>query len=168
MICCDMSTKSSDNVHLYKNSTKPIKTPVWYNKYTKIQNNIHEKKYSWWTSCCSCRSGQRFSSTSHLIFSIAMHRGKNILECRTHPMQWSAVMPSHVAFVASNRDIWYCGLWSYTFHLHAQKKNYSIGYRNGEYGERNSTVILSCAANHSFLFSNLSKSVLVSTSPLPR
>ncbi len=32
--------------------------------------------------------------TSHLMFSIAMHRGKNLLECRTHPLQWSAVMSS--------------------------------------------------------------------------
>ncbi len=47
-----------------------------YHKYTKIQNNIHEKNYYWWTSCRSCWSGQRFSSTSHLMFSIAVHRGK--------------------------------------------------------------------------------------------
>ncbi len=75
---------------------------------------------SWWTTCRSCWSGQRFSSTSHLMFSIAMHRGKNLLECRT-ALQWSAAMSSHAAFMTSSRDIWSCGLWSYTFHLHAEK-----------------------------------------------
>ncbi len=40
------------------------------------------KKYSWWTSCRSCWSGQRSSSTSHLMFSIAMHRGKMIERLR--------------------------------------------------------------------------------------
>ncbi len=29
-----------------------------------------------------------------------------------HPLQWSAVMSSHAAFMASNRDIWSCALWS--------------------------------------------------------
>ncbi len=38
-----------------------------------------------------------------------------------HPLQWSAVMSSHAAFMASNRDIWSCALWSYTFQLHSQK-----------------------------------------------
>ncbi len=49
------------------------------------------------------------------MFSIAVHRGKNLLECRIHPLQCSAVMSSHAAFMASNRDIWSCGLWS-TYH----------------------------------------------------
>ncbi len=35
-----------------------------------------KKKKSSWTSRRSCWSGQRFSSTSHLMFSIAMHRGE--------------------------------------------------------------------------------------------
>ncbi len=63
---------------------------------------------SWWTTCRSCWSGQRFSSTSHLMFSIAMHRGKNLLECRT-ALQWSAAMSSHAAFMASSRHLI---LWS--------------------------------------------------------
>ncbi len=46
---------------------------------------------------------------------------KHIIECRTHPLQRSAVMSPHAAFMASNRDIWSCALWSYTFHLHAEK-----------------------------------------------
>ncbi len=46
--------------------------------------------YYWWTSCRSCWSGQRFSSTSHLMFSIAMHRGKKS-PWTSHP---SAVMIS--------------------------------------------------------------------------
>ncbi len=37
-------------------------------------------------------------------------------------------------------------LWSFLIH---SEKNSSIGFRNGEYGGRNSTVILSCAANQS-------------------
>lgn len=49
--------------------------------------------------------------------------------------------------VASNRDIWSCGQWSCIFHLHAEKTSL-IGLMNGEYGGRNSIVILSCAANH--------------------
>ncbi len=69
-----------------------------------------------------------------------------------HPLQWSAVMSSHAAFMAFNRDIWSCGLWiwSYTFHLHSQKKP-STGFRHWEYGGRNSTVILSCTANQSLI-----------------
>ncbi len=55
------------------------------------------------------------------MFSIAIHRGKNLLEYRTNPLQWSAVMSSHAAFMASNRDIWSCGLWPYTFHIYAKK-----------------------------------------------
>ncbi len=47
---------------------------------TKIQNNYKttsmRKIFFGWTSCRSFWSGQRFSSTSHLMFSIAMHRGK--------------------------------------------------------------------------------------------
>ncbi len=31
-----------------------------------------------------------------------------------------AMMSSHAAFMASNRDIWSCSLWSYAFHLHTQ------------------------------------------------
>ncbi len=65
----------------------------------------------------SCWSGQRFSSASRLMFSIAMHWGKK--SPWTHPLRWSVVMSSHAAFMASNWDIWSCGLWSYTFHLHA-------------------------------------------------
>ncbi len=87
----------------------------------------------------SCWSGQRFSSASRLMFSIAMHWGKK--SPWTHPLQWSVVMSSHAAFMASNWDIWSCGLWSYTFHLHAGK-NSSIGFRNREYGGRNSTVAM--------------------------
>ncbi len=49
---------------------------------TKIQNNIHEKKYYWRTSCRSCWSG--LSSKSHLMFSIAMHRGKISLNTPPH------------------------------------------------------------------------------------
>ncbi len=105
-----------------------------YHKYTKIQNNIHEKNI-----LGSCWSGQRFSSASRLMFSIAMHWGKK--SPWTHPLQWSVVMSSHAAFMASNWDIWSCGLWSYTFHLHAGK-NSSIGFRNREYGGRNSTVAM--------------------------
>ncbi len=57
------------------------------------------KNYFWWTSCRSGWSGQRFPSTSHLMFSIAMRQGKNVLECHTHPLQWSAGMSSHAAFM---------------------------------------------------------------------
>ncbi len=41
---------------------------------TITQNNKKitsmKKNNSWWTSCRSCWSGQRFSSTSHLMFSL--------------------------------------------------------------------------------------------------
>ncbi len=89
----------------------------YHNNRKLPQNNIQEKNYSWWTSCRSCWSGQRFSSTSHLMFSIAMHRGRNLLEWHTHPLDWSAVMSSHTAVMTSNRDVWSCD----TFHLHSQK-----------------------------------------------
>ncbi len=80
---------------------------------TKIQNSIHEKKKSSWTSRRSCWSGQRFSSTSHLMFSIAMHRGEkspwmlhpspviiscDVLTCSIHVIQqrhlilWSVII----------------------------------------------------------------------------
>ncbi len=54
------------------------------------------------------------------------------------PIPSNDQLSSHAALMAS------CGLWSYTFHHHA-----SIGFRSGEYGGRNSTVILSCAVNQS-------------------
>ncbi len=47
------------------------------------------------------------------MFSLSC-TGENLLECRTHLLQWS-VMSSHAAFMASNRDIWSCALWSYTY-----------------------------------------------------
>ncbi len=77
---------------------------------------------SWWTSghCRSCWSGQRLSSTSHLMFSIAMHRENISLNSAPSPAIMT-VMSSHAAFMASNRDIWSCALWSYTFQLHSQK-----------------------------------------------
>ncbi len=42
------------------------------------------------------------------MFSIAIHRGKNLLECCT--LQWSAVMSSHAALMASNitSDVFHC------------------------------------------------------------
>ncbi len=54
-----------------------------YHKYTKIQNNYKitsMKKYSWWTSCCSCWSGQSFSLLLHHIwcFPLPCTREKNI------------------------------------------------------------------------------------------
>ncbi len=64
-----------------------------------------------------------------------------------HPLRWSAVMPSHAAFMASNRDIWSCGLLSHTFHLHTEE-NSSIGFRNEEYGWKEL---------HCYPFMNLSK-----------
>ncbi len=63
-----------------------------------------------------------FSSTSHLISSLAKHLGKNLLVCLIHPWQCSAVMSWHAASIASRRDIWSCGRWSKTFHLQAEKQ----------------------------------------------
>ncbi len=47
-----------------------------------------------------------------LCFPLPCTEEKNLLEHLTHPLQWSAVMSSHAAFMASNRDIWSCALWS--------------------------------------------------------
>ncbi len=66
---------------------------------TQTYKIISMKNYFWWTSCRSGWSGQRFPSTSHLMFSIAMRQGKKFLECHTHPLQWSAGMSSHAAFM---------------------------------------------------------------------
>ncbi len=96
---------------------------------TKIQNNIHEKKYSSWTSRHSCWSGQRFSSTSHLMFSIAMHRGEK-----------SPWMP-HPSPVIISCDVLTCSihviqqrhliLWSMIIYFPPPCwKNSSIGFRN--------------------------------------
>ncbi len=116
-----------------------------YHKYTQIQNNRQENKIVIGEHPVPL-VGQAKDFHQHHIWCFPLLL--DLLECRTHPLQWSAVMSSHAAFMASNRDIWSCGLWSYTFHLHAEK-NSSIWYRNEEYGGRNSTVILSCAANQS-------------------
>ncbi len=85
---------------------------------TNTQNNIHEK-------CIlgghpASLVGQAKDFYQHHIWCFHCHApGENLLECRTHLLQWS-VMSSHAAFMASNRDIWSCALWSYTFHLHSQ------------------------------------------------
>ncbi len=67
-------------LHIKWNLACPITVHfICYHKWIQqIQNTVTSMKkiYSWWTSCRSCWSGQRFSSTSHLMFSIAMHRGK--------------------------------------------------------------------------------------------
>ncbi len=111
---------STNVLHVKWNFACTITVHLIFPILPQIQNNIHENNYSWWTSCRSCWSGQRFSSTSHLMFSIAMHRGKkNLLECRTHPLHWSAVMSSHAAFMASNKDIWSCGLWYIYIYTHS-------------------------------------------------
>ncbi len=93
----------------------------------QIQNNIHEKKISWWTSCRSCWSGQRFlnSITSDVFHCHAP--GKNFLECRTHPLQWSAVMSSHTAFMASTEtsDL---VLYIYDLHINAPKLDWLNGW----------------------------------------
>ncbi len=68
-----------------------------------------KKKYSWWISCRSCWSGQSFSSTSHLMFFVAMHWGKKL-------------MSSHAAFMASNRDFWSCGLYDHILSTSMLKK----------------------------------------------
>ena len=96
--------------------------------------------------------GHIFSSISQRISSLAMQRGKYLLEWRIHPLQDSAVMSSHAASMAASRAIWVCGCRSYTFHLQ-EEKNSSIGFRNVEQGGRYSTSIL-CAANHSLTTSN--------------
>ncbi len=72
-----------------------------------------KKNNSWWTSCRSCWSGQRFSSTSHLMFSLPW-----ISLTAAHVPCNDPMWCPHIAF---NRDIWSCALWSYTFHLHSQK-----------------------------------------------
>ncbi len=84
-----------------------------------------------YTSWRSCLLGHKFSSTSQWISSLAMQRGKNLLECLIQPLQASAVMSSHGASMAARRVICVCGWRSYTFHLHAEK-NSSMGLRNGE------------------------------------
>ncbi len=69
-----------------------------------------KKKYSWWISCRSCWSGQRFSSSKHhLMFFVAMHQKKKM-------------MSSHAAFVASNRDFWSCGLYDHILSTSMLKK----------------------------------------------
>ncbi len=104
-------------LHVNWNLACPIIVHFIFLMLPQIHKNAKKhlwKIKSWWTTCRSCWSGQRFSSTSHLMFSIAMHRGKNLLECRT-ALQWSVLtMSSHAAFIASSRDSWSCGLWSYT------------------------------------------------------
>jgi len=76
-------------------------------------------------------SGHIFSSTSQRILSLAMQRGKYLLEWRIHPLHDSAVMSSHAASMAASRVICACGRRSYTFHLQAEK-NSSIGLREGD------------------------------------
>ncbi len=97
------------------------------NKYTLIYNKhklplgraVHNCKqycstYWNWTynihstvnhSCPSRRSslsGHIVSSTSQWISSLAMQRGKYLLEWRIHPLQDSAVMSSHAASMATS------------------------------------------------------------------
>lgn len=84
-----------------------------------------------YTSWRSCLLGHKFSSTSQRTSSLAMQRGKNLLECLIQPLLASAVMSSHAASMAARRVICVCGWRSYTFHLHAEK-NSSMGLRNEE------------------------------------
>ncbi len=93
--------------------------------------NIHSTVNHSCTSRRSSLSGHIVSSTSQRISSLAMQRGKYLLEWRIHPLQDSAVMSSHAASMATSRAIWVCGWRSYTFHLQEEKKS-SIGFRNGE------------------------------------
>ncbi len=69
---------STNVLHVKWNFACTITVHLIFPILPQIQNNIHENNYSWWTSWRSCWSGQRFSSTSHQMFSIAMHRGKKI------------------------------------------------------------------------------------------
>lgn len=48
----------------------------------------------------------KFSPTSHLMFSLVMFPGKYILECLSQPWQGSAGISWHLAFMATSRDIW--------------------------------------------------------------
>ncbi len=72
--------------------------------------NIQEKNDSRWTSYRSCWSGQRFPSTSHLMFSIAMHRGKISLNAH---LQWSAVMSSISIHDIQQRHLILCSMIIY-------------------------------------------------------
>ncbi len=88
-------------------------------------------------------SGQRFSSTTHLIFSIAMQREKKSLNAaRPHP---SPAMINNPHMQHSYHPTETSDLVAYDHILSTS----SIGFRNEDYGGRNSTVILSCAANQS-------------------
>ncbi len=78
-----------------------------------------------------------FSSTSHLISSLARHLGKNLLVCLIHPWQCSAVMSWHAASIASRRDIWSCGRWSKT--ISRLRKTPQWGWGKGSKGQRKGT-----------------------------
>ncbi len=60
-------------------------------------------------SILSSAFGHKFSSTSHLMSSLAIHLGKNLFACLIHPWQSSAGMSRHPAFIASKKDPWSCG-----------------------------------------------------------
>ncbi len=112
---------------MHKYSCCPITIHFTFLMSPQIQNNIHENNYL--ASCRSCWSSQRFSSN---ITSDVFHchaPGKESPWMPHHPLQWSAVMSSHTAFMTSNRDIWI--LWSMIIYFppHAEK-NSSIGFRN--------------------------------------
>ena len=64
-----------------------------------------------------CLSGHKFSSTSQLIFSLVMQRGKKQHACRNHPLHWSPVISSHAASIALSRDHWIWAWCLYTIHL---------------------------------------------------
>ncbi len=76
-------------VHLFLYKCIPCKVKSWLSNYctfhiSYVTTNTQKyklsmkKKYSWRTSCCSCWSGQRFSSTSHLNVFHCHALGKNI------------------------------------------------------------------------------------------
>ncbi len=97
------------------------------------------KKYSWWTSCRSCWWGQRYSSTSHVMVSIAMHRGKSLLEYCTHPCNDQLWFP-HMQHSWHPTEISDLVVYDHILSTSMLNKNSSIGFRNGEYGRRNSLL----------------------------
>ncbi len=85
---------------------------------TNTQNNY--KITSWKKSLVLVSQAKDFHQHHIWCFPLPC-TGKESPWMPHHPLHWSAVMSLHAAFMASNRDIWSCALWSYTFHLHSQK-----------------------------------------------
>lgn len=116
----------------------------------KYQITSKKKNYSWWTflSLLLVRPKIRFSSTSHLMFSIVMHQEKISLNAAPIPCNDQLWCP-HMQHSWHPKETSDLVVYDHILSTSMLKETSSTGFKNGEYGGRNSTVILSCAANQS-------------------